>query len=88
MNILITGYNGFIGKNLIFSLKDIKKIFSKPIILAAIAGTSSSVSASTISTEANAYTATWGCAKCLRNSQTYIIPTTSIRGTASDNTGY
>ena len=26
MNILITGYNGFIGKNLIFSLKDIKKI--------------------------------------------------------------
>lgn len=62
-------------------------MFSKPLIFAAIAGTSS-VSASALSLETNAYTATWGCAKCLRNSQTFIIPTTSIRGTASDNTGY
>lgn len=62
-------------------------MFSKPLMFAAIAGTSS-VSASAISTETNAYTATWGCAKCLRNSQTYIIPTASIRGSVTDNTGY
>ena len=63
-------------------------MFSKPLIFAAFAGSSSVFAATGISIETDAYTATWGCAKCIRNSQTFIIPTASVRGTVSDNTGY
>ena len=44
--------------------------------------------ASSITLEANSFSDAWGCAKCLRNEFTYIIPGDKIRGQVSGNTVY
>ena len=41
-----------------------------------------------IPTESNSFTDSWGCAKCLRNEFTYIIPGVNIRGQVSDSSKY
>ena len=44
--------------------------------------------ANSITIEANSFSGAWGCAKCLRNEFTYIIPGAKVRGQVSDNTAY
>ena len=58
-------------------------MFSK---LASAAVLASAVN-SQIATESDAYSAAWGCAKCLKNSQVWVIPTAKKRGKIASASG-